>query len=326
METKEKKATGTATRRRRAAQSKSARTTRNAAPAKKPAVKRPAARKKSGTGESVPQVVYTAPVPTSRMQIILRLATVLAVVAALVFGMSIFFKVENITVSGSEKYSAWDVAQASGISQGDNLLTLSKPRACGKIKAALPYVDSVRIGIKLPNTVNIVIEELDVVYAAKASDGVWWLMTSGGLLVEPVDSATASEHTAILGVQLDHPKVGAQASAFEPSRPAADDADGEYRPVTVTAAEKLAAAEDILQYLEANNIIGEAASLDVSNLNALEIWYGSRYQIELGDTTNMSYKISSMKAAIRQMDDYQSGILDVSYTVWPDQVIYTPFN
>jgi len=118
---------------------------------------------------AAPEVVYTPAKPLNRNRILLRLATVVAVVLALVFAISIFFKVEHVTVSGTEKYDAWTVKEASGIELGDNLLTFGKAKAYGKIKATLPYVDQVHIGIKLPDTVHIVIKELDVVYAMKDS-------------------------------------------------------------------------------------------------------------------------------------------------------------
>ena len=52
--------------------------------------------------------------------------------------------------------------------------------------------------------------------------------------------------------------------------------------------------------------------------------------MNLGSINNskydIAYKIAYMKNAILQMSDYQTGILDVSFTTWPDQVGYTPFG
>ena len=48
-------------------------------------------------------VVYTPPKPFKRGKFVLSLVTVVAVVMAIVLGMSIFFKVENIKVSGCQK-------------------------------------------------------------------------------------------------------------------------------------------------------------------------------------------------------------------------------
>ena len=90
-------------------------------------------------------VVYTPPKPFKRGRFLLHLATVAAVVLAIVLGMSIFFKVENVQVSGTKKYSAWEVSEASGIEMGSNLLTISRAQIGGSIISNLPYVDTVRV-------------------------------------------------------------------------------------------------------------------------------------------------------------------------------------
>ena len=281
-----------------------------------------------------PDVVYTPATPFNRNRLLLQLVTVVAVVLAMTFGMSIFFKVENVTVSGAEKYDAWTVMEASGIQKGDNLLSFGKAKACGRITTALPYVETVRIGIKLPDTVNIEISELDVVYAAKDGADNWWLITSEGKVIEQVDSATAGEYTAIVGVQLDAPSVGAAAVALEPQPeidPTAETTEAPLfaAPVTVTAKDRLSTALTILQCLEDNSIIGAAASVNVTDLGNIELWYGQQYQVMLGDNTDLTYKIRCMNSAINGengLKEYDSGILDISFTLKEDQIVYKSFD
>ena len=80
----------------------------------------------------------------------------------------------------------------------------------------------------------------------------------------------------------------------------------------------------ILKALENNDIVGEAASVDVTSTEDIILWYGTRYQVNLGDTSRLDYKVDCMNDAILQMSDYQSGVLDISFTIWPNQVGYTP--
>lgn len=279
-------------------------------------------------------VIYTQPKVFNRTRLIVQLLSIMAVVLAMVLCLSIFFRVEAVTVSGNKAYSAWAVREASGIEDGDYLLTFSKSRASAKIKAGLPYVDTVRIGIKLPNTVNIVIEEIDVVYAIQDVDGIWWLMTSGGRIMEQTDAIGAANHTKVLGVVLNEPEKDAQAAAFQPltqnsqsTEPSgAQDETTAPSPLIVSEQQKLNAALNILQALELNEVVGEAASVDVSDLSRIELWYGTRYQVNLGDTSNMDYKIACLKYTVSSLSDYDSGELDISFTTWPDKVTYTPFE
>lgn len=286
-----------------------------------------AAAKKQETKKVSPDVVYLPPKPFNRNRLLLRLATVVAVVLALVLGISVFFKVDEtkIQVSGNVKYSAWDICLASGIKDGDHLLTFSRAQAAGKIIAALPYVESVRIGIKLPNTVNIEIVEIEVLYAAEGSDGAWWLLSSGGKIVEKVPEGSQTGYTRILGVQLDAPSVGSQAVALENQEPSTD-AEGNPVPITVTQRKRLDTALSIVSYLEMNGVIGQVTQMNVSDLGNIQMAYGQQYRVKLGNDTQLSYKISCMKSAVDQLDGFQRGELDVSFTTWPDKVGFTPFD
>ena len=338
METKQKrpgsarhKKTGTASLKRPAARSGAhapATARKRQSPAQKSAERQrrttsnPAAKAK----HPAPEVVYTPARPFSRNRFLLKLLTVAAVVIAIIFGTSIFFKVDRFVVSGADKYTPWEIREASGIREGDNLLTFGVSAACGKIKTALPYVEDVRIGIELPDTVHIEIVERNVGYAIGAEDGSSWVITSTGEIVEQISASAAGGYTQIQGVVLANPAQGGQARAA--SAPQETLPEGETAPVVsgVDPAQKLSAALSILQYLEANSVIGEAASVDVSDVGNLQLWYGQQYQVLLGDISRMAYKIECMKAAIDQMDSYQSGILDVSFRIWTDQPGYSPFN
>ena len=297
-------------------------------PVKKAAPKRTPVRRmiqRSPEKQPTPDVVYTEPGLFNRNRLILRLATVAAVVLALIFGISIFFKVETVTVAGCQKYTAAEVKEASGIREGDNLLGLNKARISSNIIGDLPYVKDVRLGIKLPNTVKIEIVELDVVYAVEADDGSWWLIRADGVVIQKTNSADAELHTELLGVKLTKPVVGEKAIAAQPPSQETTE-DGQPAPITVKAEDQLDTAISLMQYLEEFGVIGEAASINVENLSDLEIWYGTRYQVKLGDTLDLKNKVSRMKAAIDTASDTQTGILDVTFTVMPDQVICTPFG
>ncbi len=287
------------------------------------------AERKNRRPSSAPAVVYTEPAHFNRNRLLIQLGTVAAVVLALVLGMSIFFKVEVITVSGGNVYSEWAVREASGIQEGASLLTFSRARAGARIRAELPYVDRVRIGIKLPNTVNIVIEELDVVYAIQDQEAFWWLITSHGRVVEQTDGGTAAGYTQIKGVTLQSPEVGKDAVAVEvPTPPPETGPEGEIvgtEPVVITGEQRLNAALEIIQALEANGVVGQAASVDVTNLQSITLEYGQQFHVKLGDTSRMSYKIACMVTTINDPRlDNGYGELDVSFTIWTDKVGYTP--
>jgi len=269
-------------------------------------------------------VVYTQPKPFQRNRFILRLATVLAVVLALLFGLSLFFKVENVEVAGINKYQAWDVREASGIRDGENLLTLSKAKISGNIIANLPYIKSVQVAIRLPGTVVIQVEEVTVSYAISDHAGMWWLIDATGRIIDSTTPAEAQDHLRILGVEITNAQVGDSAVAFE-AEPEID-SEGNPIPVAITGADRLGAAITVLQALEDNSILGQVLHVDVTDITDIRISYGTRFEVRLGDRQNMFYKVNAMKQAIDQMGSYESGELDASFTLFPDRVVYSPLS
>lgn len=280
------------------------------------------------------QLIYTEPKPFNRKKFLLSLATVLAIVLALVLTLSIFFKVghtENedreqvvsVLVAGNNRYTAAQVVEASGIEEGEALLSLNKSKIRARILEKLPYVSSVRIGVKLPDTVNIEITESQVIYAIEALDSNWWLMSASGKILEQTNWLDAKDNTLVTGVRIQVPTVGQQAVAMEPEPQV--DAEGQTIPVTVTGAETLSYALQILELLEKYGILGQAASVDVSGLGNIQIWYGEQFRIDLGDQNNLEKKISYAVATIAELESHRTGVIDVSFTVKPDQPVFTPF-
>ena len=270
-----------------------------------------------------PEVVYLAPKPFSRNRFILHLATVVAVVLALTLGLAIFFKVEKVEVSGCGQYTAWQIQQASGIQEGDQLLTFSRARASSRILAELPYVKTVRIGIALPDTVKIEIVETKVTYGMEDEAGVLWLMDADGGILE--QATPGSSYTKVTGVTIKTPTVGGQAVAYEASTPQTDP-EGNPIPVTVTAGQRLNAVLQIAKELERNGIIGDVTSLDVTDYYDITCWYGTKFQIRIGDTNQLDRKIRIVKGFVDDYNKtrpYESGLLDLTN---PERIEYSSFT
>lgn len=271
-----------------------------------------------------PEVTYTPPAPINRKKLLIRLATVMAVALALFLGCTVFFRVKDVVVTGTERYTDWSVREASGIEAGESLLAFGKTKAASRIMENLRYVKSVRIGITLPDTVNIHVEELEVVYGAQdAADG-WWLLSCDGRVVEQTTESKVRENTLLKGFRLDNPKTGDSAVAQEPERP-----EGSEMPVLITDQERLEAALSVVTQLERNEILGEAASVDVTDPSNIQLWYKDDYQVLLGDPDRMDEKIMMMNRVIQQHNQeggYQSGVLDITLTNTLDGVEYTPFG
>ena len=111
-----------------------------------------------------------------------RPLTFFLIIVAIIFTMSVFFKVENIEVSGNSKYSKEEIISASGIHTGDNLFFINRIGAGSRVVVKLPYVDSVKITRSLPNSVTITVEESKAAACIQSGDELWSISSTGKFL------------------------------------------------------------------------------------------------------------------------------------------------
>lgn len=285
--------------------------------------RQPARRRRAAQRPIREETVYTEAQPVNITRFLIHIATVVAIVMAIVFGMSIFFKVDKIEVAGTDKYTVAQIQEASGIMNGTNLLALNKGQIASRILSKLPYIHKVLgIDIRLPDTVVIQVEETEVSYAIQSSDASWWLLSCEGKILENIDASVALSYTRILGVCVDSPTLGSTAVAFEEKSTNTD----ATTPITVYNRERLAAALQIAKETETNRILGELVTIDVSDMSHIVAWYGKRFEIRFGDSEEIPKKVFSAVQTIYQLGEYESGMLDVSFTTYPDEVYYKAFD
>ena len=67
-----------------------------------------------------------------------RPLTFFLVIVAIIFVMSVFFKITKIEVRGNSLYSADEIIAASGIEKGDNLFFINRIAAGSRVVVKLP--------------------------------------------------------------------------------------------------------------------------------------------------------------------------------------------
>ena len=110
--------------------------------------------------------------PRRRTGFWVRFLTMAAIVIAIVCCATLFFQVTEITAEGNHIYTAEQIVAASGISVGDNLLSVKKANAATLIMTSLPFVESVHIERTLPDRVRITVTESDVTFAIRAQNEI----------------------------------------------------------------------------------------------------------------------------------------------------------
>ncbi len=221
----------------------------------------------------------------------LRLFALFLVVAVFLAGLLIFFKVTDIQVTGSQLYSRQEVVEASGIQVGDNLATLDRSAAAARIVVRLPYIESVHVSRVLPGTVVLDVTETAAAYSVEAEDGTSWLVSSAGKVLEETP-VSAADYPRLTGVTLQSPEPG--------------------QPIATGQESGLAAAELVMHALEETSFLSQIAEIDVTETYDIVVWLGTQYEIHLGGTDQLDYKIEYLGSILDQLDGNRGGTIDLT--------------
>ena len=215
------------------------------------------------------------------------------IVYAVIFVMSVSFRVENIQVIGNTHYTASEIINAIDIEQGDNLFFFDRFAAITRVFAKLPYVQEVTLERALPNRVTIHVTESTAVAYVKIGLEYW----------------TFDEKCKVLGKAADGeeegliPIVGLNPGTIFINEPL-QTIDHDERTI--------AYLRTILNQIIDRGIAYQVEKVDFSNTNNVVINYGGKYIIRLGDPYATEKKFSMVLSAISQLRDGDIGIIDVT--------------
>lgn len=226
-------------------------------------------------------------------------------VAVVLLLLVVFFRVDEFEVSGNVRYTAEEVAEASGVTVGDVLMGVSKTQSASRILAGLPYVETVTVSKRLPGTISFAITETTAAAQASSHTGSIWLMTREGELLERLDEAADSAYPVITGTVLDLP-ISGDGAVFE-------DAVKGQRALAV-----LSAISDA-------NLGSFISKIDVEDPQEVTVFYLDRLEVLLGDGSDAAYKLQYMVEAASKLSDTDTGVLDLSFETG-DQAVFHPIR
>ncbi|MDR3278275.1 MAG: FtsQ-type POTRA domain-containing protein [Oscillospiraceae bacterium] len=229
-----------------------------------------------------------------------RSAAIYTPVAALlilfiaVFGVSVFFRIARIEVTGASKYSAEEIIRASRLETGDNLIFADHDAAARRIRAELPYVNEVKLTRRLPDVLAIEIRESAPI-AVVTAEGRLWIIDSGGKILEESNNAGAAGLIRVAGITPTEPKPGEKLAVPEES--------GTRRAYLL----------DILGAIETNGMSADVDSLDVSNISGITFRYLRRFDVNFGSGDDALFKLQKLPgvaAKLREDREEREGTIE----------------
>lgn len=213
------------------------------------------------------------------------LIVLLAVGATL--SLTVFFKTEQITVSGSGIYSEEEIINASGIDIGDNLFLLDGDKIKESLTTQLPYIYDAQIKRVLPKTVRLTVTDAQTSFIIKNEDETYILLDDNFKVLEAASEEVPSASVLITDAVITSAKPG-YGIEFENQE-------------TAERLSMLSSSVKAAGMTQATSI----SSIDVNNNY---IVYDGRITFELGPCEDLDNKINRGLAACDQLNESSSEI------------------
>lgn len=213
--------------------------------------------------------------------------TVMVIMALLAFICLIrvilgFMPIKNFTVEGDTHYDIVDIINAADIRSGDKLYKINKKASEQKIVKNCPYIKTVKIKQKFPNTVCFVVEEQDPGWYIKVGKSLYGLDPDMKILLETFKEDDFIERglTELTLPELESVVVG-ELPDFA--------SDDEH---TMTETLK------IIYAFRTHDIKARLTGLDISNRFEIKLEIDNAYVVHFGDMASFDIKMELLEGVL----------------------------
>lgn len=237
--------------------------------------------------------------PTARKIIrIVSFITILTVilVVGVVLSLTVLFKTQTYLVEGNTHYDEQDIIDTCGISTGENIFLAPKSPAEKKIKEKFAYVEDVRVGFHIPDTITIRIEEAIEGYLVEYGEGEYLLVSTKGRILDKLTDISGNTLPVFIGPAPVSGEVG-------------DYIEYENEAVPVIT--------DTITEVFADNGYSGITEINCRDTADVSFTYDNRIKVRLGLPEDLSYKIRTAMTIITEKIDVNASVsvegeLDVS--------------
>ncbi|MBR2934980.1 MAG: FtsQ-type POTRA domain-containing protein [Oscillospiraceae bacterium] len=238
----------------------------------------------------------------ARFGFLYKLLAVIAMLAAVVMGATVFFRVEEMVVTGNQRYTAAQIIDATGIVQGDNLFGMNKFETARQIRRQLPYVEGVNIRRGWPDTLIITVTECEAAARVTGEKGQWLISRSGKVL--ELARGITQNVIAVEGLNAVQPESGLPLVVREEQQIRGD------------------ALLSLLNALEQCGMLKKVTYIDMTSPSRILMDFDVRFTVKLPVNGDFNYLLGAMGQAVDTLEDYETGTLDL--TVKDYTVVFSP--
>lgn len=217
----------------------------------------------------------------------------LILVVALIFVMSVLFRIRVIDVVGNEHYTDHEIIEAVDIEDGDNLFFFDRFGAVARVFSKLPYVEEVSIARSLPNKVTITVAESKAMAYIVLGSETWTIDRNCKILGKAAEGETASL-VAVNGIKPGTLMIG---EIMETE-------DGDEELVQYLA--------DLLWQISERGLAGSTRSIDFADKTNVSFDYAGRFTVRIGGYNNLEHKMGMFVSVLSQLKSGDTGTINLA--------------
>lgn len=222
------------------------------------------------------------------------------IIGILISGIYLLLTLENfnlvkVNLNETSKYSKQDIVNKAGIEVGKNIF-IEYFKSDKKAVTTLPYVESIKLRLKLPNEINInVVERTSKYFAYDKDSGKFFSLSEDGYILEEIDiNGKKNDEILLTGVTFDDDvMLGKKINDIDLS--------------------KIDIYKKIEKEFKKDNISGNITKVSFEN-SLTTITINDKLNIIFPNDSDLEYKMVFLKTILQSIAEDSVGVIDMTKT------------
>ncbi len=205
------------------------------------------------------------------------------------------FNLENVELNETMKYSKEDIVNKAGIEVGKNIF-IEYFTSDKKAVTTLPYVESIKLKLKLPNGIKIdVVERTSKYFAYDKDNNKFFSLSDDGYILEEVDiNNKKNDEILLTGVTFDDEVMLG-------------------KKINDTDLSKIGIYKKIEKEFKKDEISGKITKVSFEN-SLTTITINDKLNIIFPNDTDLEYKMVFLKTILKSIAEDSVGVIDMTKT------------
>ncbi len=233
----------------------------------------------------------TSPKKRKRYRFLWYFCTIFVLlVICCILSMTLFFKIDSITVDGKTRYKTEDILKYCGVEKGQNLILCDTETGATDIEEHFPYIENAWIERKLFNSIIVHVEETKPASIVE-SNGKYIVLSKKGKILEIADTMKY-DVPLLKGAKVKTAKLSSN--------------------IVYEDASLQKIIQEMIGAMESYGI-KNVKEIDISNPANIRFTYNDRITVLVGTPENINYKLKTVTLIVNdKLEENAVGVLDVS--------------